>query len=247
MKLKVLILLSLLTASCTGGREGYLVMLWPPEDSGFKAGEIVSVLTVSDIRDVYGIESAETKIREEVPRFMGRFFKKKKDAEEFRELFLPYKNMFGYSETALPVRQLPDPMSERVYRLRPSQVVKVFGKNPEMVTVGDLEGYWYQIMTDDGYEGYCFDKNLTIYEYSDDKSVEESGKDYLDNFFNNQWYPKSYFEAVESSRIVISRLETGEGIFPDRENSRIVIQTPDERIEYNYSSIETAGQGRIIF
>ncbi len=137
-------------------------MLWPPEDVKAETNEIIKIISQSDIRNVYVIEKKEDKYRAEIPKTSGRFFKKKKEAEAFASVYAEYKNTFGYSEKSIPVRAEPDAGSARVYKLRPSQMIKIIEKGEKAVTVGNLTGYWYRVLTDDGYEGFCFDKYLNF-------------------------------------------------------------------------------------
>ena len=236
-KLILLILLIIFTASCSGKRIGYAVMLWPPENVKAETGEIVKIISQSDIRNVYVIEKKEDKYRAEIPKTSGRFFKKKKDAESFASGFAELKDTFGYSEKSIPVREEPDVSSARVYKLRPSQMVKIIEKGDKAVTVGNLTGFWYKVLTDDGFEGYCFDKYLTFFEINSERLAEDSEKDWISNLYDNKWYPAKYREIVDSGRIIISRIKTGEGLFIDPEKKQFVIQTEEDRIEFYYDSI----------
>ena len=188
-------------------------MLWPPEDVKAETAEVVRVISLSDIRDVYVIEKKEDKYRAEIPKSSGRFFKKKKEAENFAAEFEEFKNTFGYSEKSIPVRAEPDTSSARVYKLRPSQMIKIIEKGEKAVAVGNLTGFWYRVLTDDGYEGYCFDKYLKFFEMDSENLARNSEKDWLNDLFNNKWYPARYREIIDSGRIIISQIKTGEGTF----------------------------------
>ena len=243
-KLILLILIIIFTASCSGKRIGYVVMLWPPEEVKAETGEIIKIISQSDIRNVYVIEKKEDKYRAEIPKTSGRFFKKKKEAEIFASRFAEFKDTFGYSEKSIPVRAEPDSSSARVYKLRPSQMIKIIEKEEKEVTVGNLTGFWYKVLTDDGFEGYCFDKYLTLFEIESENLAESSEKDWLNDLYDNRWYPVKYKEIVESGRIIISRIKTGEGLFINPEKKQFVIQTEEDRIEFNYESITRVDERR---
>lgn len=245
MKYLSFLFLSLFTISCSGGRVGYYVALWPPEESSLRPGDTAKVISQSDLRDVYVIENESDKSREEVPRPSGRLFRKASEARKFVEEFEPYKNLFAYSERSLIIRTAPDASSGREYRLRPSQVIKIIDRLPGPVEVNNLTGYWFHVLTDDGFDGYCFDRHLTVYEYDSAKSVTENEKGFIESFLGNTWYPTSYLEAISSKPFVIEKIETGEGIFPDPENNRVVVQTAEERLEYSYSGIIPSGKNSI--
>ncbi|MDX9801674.1 MAG: SH3 domain-containing protein [Spirochaetia bacterium] len=246
MRLLIIFLISFITASCSGGRIGYYVAVWPPEEAGVKSGETAYVISQSDIRDVYVIENKSDKKREEVPRTSGKFFKKKKEAENFREKYSQFIDQYGYSEKSLIIRTSPSGSSGREYKLRPSQIVKIVDRLPGPVTVGKLSGYWYQVLTEDGFEGYCFDKYLTVYEKSSKKLTEDNAKDYIERFLGNIWYPAVYLETLKSGQVVVEKLRTGEGVFPDKEGKKIIIQTSEERIAFNYENIISSGNDSFV-
>ncbi len=246
MRVFVLLMISLIASSCSGGRKGYFVALWPPEGSSISSGEIADVISQSEMRNVYVIEKKDDKKREEVSKTSGKFFKKRKEAKNFSEKFAPYVNQFGYSEKSLIIRTSPGVSSEREYRLRPSQVVKIIEKLPGPVTVEKLSGYWYQVLTDDGFEGYCFDRDLIVYELDSAKSGSEKKKDFIGNFLDHAWYPTAYLETLKSGRVIIEKLRTGEGIFADKDEKKIIIQTAEERIEYSYENAVSSSDGSVI-
>ena len=78
LRLGLLLIYIILTVSCSGGRIGYVVMLWPPDNVNAKSGEIISVISQSDIRNVYVVEKKSDKYRAEIPRYTGRFLRKKR-------------------------------------------------------------------------------------------------------------------------------------------------------------------------
>ena len=242
-----LILLTLLfTSSCSKGAIGYFVSIWPPENSALKSGEVVKVISQSEIRNVFVVEK-EKKIREEIPRYTGRFFNKKKEAEIFFKQYEPYVDMFAYSETSLNIRNSPDVSSGREYRLRPSQIVKVISKLPNPSVVNNISGYWIEVLTEDGFDGFCFDKYLKVYKKESVLSKGDDEAKLVSSFFDNKWYPSSYIEIINSNRIVIEKLRTGEGLFPDRDGKKIIIQTEKERIEFSFRNMVFSGNNTIAF
>ncbi|MCL2294021.1 MAG: SH3 domain-containing protein [Spirochaetes bacterium] len=240
------LLLLLFAFSCSRA-VGYLVVVWPPDESDLGYGELVRVISQSELRNIFVIEKAGSRVREEVPRPIGKFFDRRRDAERFAAEFKPYINMFAFTETALNVRRLPDANSERVYRLRPGQVVKIVSKSQTPSVVGHLTGYWTEVMTESGVIGYSFGSFLTFFTRDTSLSRQEHEQQLLDSFFNNTWYPTVYADIINSGNIVIESLQTGEGLFPDRANNRIVIQTQRERIEFNFTDISFEGSNTVAF
>ena len=246
MRIFLLLLIALFSSSCSKG-VGYFVAIWPPEKSELKSGEIVKIISQSEIRNVYVIERKENKKREEVPRNSGRFFEKRKEAEKYLIQYRPFLDMFAYSETSLNIRNSPDVSSGREYRLRPSQIVKVINKLPNPSTVNNVTGYWIEVLTEDGFDGYCFDKYLTFFKQESILSREENEEKLMNSFFENTWYPSIYVDIIDSGKIVIEKLRTGEGFFPNKLNKKIVIQTAKERIEFFYSNITFSGNNAATF
>ncbi len=247
MKAFIIFLISLFTLSCSGGAIGYFVAVWPPEDSSLKSGEVERVISQSDIRNIYVIEKKEDKKREEIPKYTGKFFNKKKETEKFLQQYEPYIDMFAYSEKSLNIRTSPDVSSGREYRLRPSQIVKIVSKLPEPAEVNNVSGHWMEVLTEDGFQGYCFDKYLTIYKKDSAISKEDNEEKLVNSFFDNIWYPSAYMEIISSGKVVIEKLKTGEGIFPDRNNKKIVVQTGKERIEFPFNNILFSSNNTLVF
>ena len=243
----IVLIILLFSSSCSKGTIGYFVVIWPPEKSALKSGDLVKVISQSEIRNIYIVEKKENKIREEIPKFSGRFFNKKKDAQKFLSQYEPYVDMFAYPERSLNIRNAPDITSGREYRLRPSQVVKVINKLPNPFIVNNVSGYWIEVLTEDGFDGFCFDKYLTIYKQESAAAKENNEEKYLNSFFTNRWYPSSYLEIIDNNKIVIEKLKTGEGLFPNRDSKKIVIQTQKERIEFSFDNIRFSGNNNAVF
>ena len=245
--LPIILLTSFLILSCSKRAIGYFVAIWPPEKSFIESGEVVKVISQSEIRNIYVLEKDGSKTREEIPKYTGRFFNKKKDAEKFSSQYNPYVDLFAYSETSLNIRVSPDVSSNREYRLRPNQVVKIINKMPEPSLLNNVSGYWMEVLTEDGFSGYCFDKYLTVYKQKSGLSQKNSDEKFLNSFFDNIWYPAAYMEIIDSEKIVIEKLSTGECLSPDRNNKKIVIQTGKERIEFSFSNILFLGNNTFGF
>ena len=242
----LLVLLAVIFLSSCSRAIGYFVAIWPPDTSLVESGDIVKVISESELRNLYVIEK-EKKIREEIPRYSGRFFSYKKDAEKFLKQYAPYTDTFAYSLVSLNIRNSPDVSSGREYRLRPNQVVKVIDKLPHPSVINNVSGYWIEVLTEDGFDGYCFDRYLTFYKKESSVSKANNEKKLTGSFFENKWYPVSYEEIIKSGKIIIEKLRTGEGLFPDKDNKKIVIQTEKERIEFPFSNMVFSGNNTASF
>ncbi|MCL2792988.1 MAG: SH3 domain-containing protein [Spirochaetaceae bacterium] len=244
LKTLLISIILLFSSSCSRGGTGFFVAIWPPEESSLRSGDIVRVVSQSEIRNLFVIEN-EGRIREEIPRYTGRFFTRRRDAEQFLLQYEPYVDMFAYSEVSLNIRTSPTSSAAREYRLRPGQVVKVISKLPEPYTVGNLTGNWIEVLTETGFSGFCFDRHLSFFERDSAVSTADYEEKFLDSFFTNRWYPSAYLDIINSGRIAIERLRTGEGLFPDKNNRRIVIQTERDRIEFSFTNIFFSGNSAI--
>jgi len=240
----IVLLILLFTSACSGRGIGFVVAIWPPEESSLKSGDIVKVISESEIRDLFIIENKE-KIPEEIPRSAGRFFTRKKSAEQFLGQYGPYIDMYAYSEISLNVRSAPTSTASREYRLRPGQIVKVINKLSEPYTVGSSAGHWIEVLTESGFSGFCFDRHLTLFERDSLAFRRNSEEELLKSLFSNRWYPSTYLDMINSERISIERLRSGEGFFPDKDNKKLVIRAERERVEFSFTDISFLGRSAI--
>lgn len=255
MKYFALFITFLLFFSCSGGKTGYYVAIWPPGESFAKSGDVIRVISKSDTREIYVIQnSKDKKQREEVPTYSGKFFKSKKKATEFSEKYASYASLFGVSEKILVLNAVNQDNAPKAggqsrvvkeYRLRPSQPVKIIDKI--MADNGESgEELFYLVLTEDGFEGFASENALTIYE-TGNTSAKENEKLFIDIFFNSKWYPSSYLDALKNEQVIIEKLDTGEGLFPNMKNKKIVLQTAKNRIEFVYEDIRAAEKNSYFF
>ena len=244
MRAVIVLLILLFTSSCSGRGIGFIVAIWPPEESALKSGDIVRVISQSEIRDLFIIENKE-RVIEEIPRYTARFFNRKRDAERFLQQYKPYIDMYAYSEISLNVRSAPTATASREYRLRPGQIVKVINKLPEPYIVGNAAGHWIEVLTESGFSGFSFDRHLAFFERDSIAFRGNSEVELLNSLFDNRWYPSAYLDIIDSGRISIERLRSGEGFFPDRDNRTIVIRTERERIEFSFTDISFSGRSAV--
>lgn len=256
LKYFALFITFLLFLSCSNGKTGYYVAIWPPEESFAESGDVVRVISKSDTREIYVIQNSEDRNqREEVPKYSGRFFKNKKEAMLFSEKYVSYANLFGFSEKILVLKvadQNDAPKARgqrravREYRLRSSQPVKIIDKIIAENNESDKKAF-YLVLTEDGFEGLAPENALTLYQVGSNTSDGENEKVFTDVFFNSRWYPSSYLDALKSEQVVIEKLDTGEGFFPDMENKKIVLHTAENRIEFVYEDIRAAEKNSYFF
>lgn len=245
----ILLFFTLLLTGCSG-KIGYLVIIYPEADSPLEAASVLSVKSESSLRNSYTVKSGTQKKYVEIEKFRGMFFKKKADAENYSKDFFPYRNMYAYSKKKVSVRSSPDETSSRVYILRESGIIKITGKEEKLVKIGDLEGYWYAVLTEDGVSGYCFDKNLLFFENTEHSMSEKDGSDselYIESFFDNRWYPMEYRETIESPYCSLDILRNGEVLFADKEKHEVILRTKGNEIGFKYSEITETKDNNFVF
>jgi len=246
--LLTIVLLS--TLSCSR-KLGYGVVLWSDQD-GLKTGELTEILEESRIRKSYILQIKGTKERFEIPLWRVRFFEKNSDAEEYAAAYDEFKQVYAYANRqGLPMREKPDASSERVYKLRENQEIKVLGRG-EMVQVGRFEGHWYTILTDDGVEGYVFDELLTVYSLNDQQEMvvqneREQDDPLLDAFFSTDWRPDTYQDMISRKQIDLALFRPEYGLFADLETMTIHLKLADKDLTVPFEKVTRIGANRYDF
>jgi len=250
---RVAILLSivLLSMFSCSRKLGYGVVLWSDQD-GLKTGDMTEILEESRIRKSYILQVKGTKERYEIPLWRVKFFDKYAEAQSYAATFEKYKPVFAYSnKQGLPVRKKPDASSERVYKLRENQEIKVLGRG-EKEQVGRFEGYWYTILTDDGVQGYVFDALLTVYSLNDQQEMvvqnqKKQDDPLLDLFFNTDWRPDTYQDMISRRQIDLALFRPEYGLFADLDSMTIHLKTMDKDLTVPFEKVTRIGANRYDF
>jgi hypothetical protein len=250
-KTAALLLIVLLTSLSCSRKIGYGVVLWSDQD-GLKNGSQIEILEESRIRSSYIVQVKGTKDRFELPTWRVRFFEKNGPSEEFAAAFNEFIPVYAYSnKQGLPMREEPSTSSERVYKFREGQEVKVLGKG-EKEKVGRFEGHWYHVLTDDGVEGYVFDALLTVYSLNDQQEMvvqnqREQKDPLLDAFFSTSWRPDSYAEMISRKQIDLALFRPEYGLTADLESMTISLKTLDKEISVPFEKVTRIGANRYDF
>lgn len=246
--MKFLWLFFILALTSCSNKMGYFLTVWPEEGSEIENSSILPIKSESNLRGTY-ILSLGNKKYAETDKFRGFYFRKEEEAAAYREILAPFRNSFAYAKRKTPVREQASELSNRVYILRESQIIKIIGKGEEKVKIGEtLEGYWYKIITDDGVTGYCFDRNLAFFEDDGTRAAgpETEKKQHIDKFFENTWYPENYKETLESSYPVLDLIRTGEFLKGDREKKEITLVTGDAELKFRYTSVSEVADNTFV-
>ncbi len=244
----IIVILSTLH-SCGSGSIGYGVVYMDDDKNKLEAGSVLPVTEESEIRDEYTLETADSS-KAAVSRWKVNFFEKESDAQAFASEYAEYKDIYAETmKNGLSIRQEPDIQSERVYKLREQQLLKIISREPSPETIAGSEGYWYTVLTEDGTTGYCFDLNLRLFNIKTQSTEDsDSVKDpMLDIFLSKVYRPDFFLDMIRKNTIDLSRFRTTTGIFSFPEEKRIELVTEDFSTEFNYSRITRNNSGRFIF
>ena len=245
-----LLILTILT-SCNR-KIGSGVVLWSADDSAIESGTVVHIYEESKIRQSYTFAPAGSKERIEMDQWRIQFYDKFKNAEKFSERYSPYMKSFAYSNRqGLPVREEETAESDRVYKLREGQEIKVIGRADEEVEIGRYKGFWYNVLTEDGISGYVYDAFLTVFSMNDTGRVIENARDtsdpLLDIFLDNVWRPSYFNDMITKDIIDLSSFKDIYGLRIDRDKKEIIIRLNDKNVTETYTEITRFGSKRYDF
>ncbi len=250
LKITVIILALFITTSCGGRPVGWGVLYIEDTDNDIASGTVVPVYQESEIRDVYtvGIENSGNQI--EIDRWKLSFHEKQADAEAYSATYSEYADIYALTKkNGLSIRQDSSIHSERVYKLRLGQTVKIIGRTDDTENIAGHDGYWYIVLTEDGNSGYCFDMNLDIY---DRKAGDVSAVNVLDDpdlnlFLTTPFRPEYFRDMIRDNLIDLSRFRTSYGIFAFPEENKVTLATEDHNKLFEYTGITQNSSGRFIF
>jgi hypothetical protein len=250
-RLLVLLIIIMATSFSCSRKLGYGVVLWSDQD-GLSTGSLIEILEESRIRKSYILQIKDTRERFEIPLWRVRFFDKHSEAVDFAAAYEEFTPVYAFSnKQGLPMREKPDASSERVYKLRESQEIKVLGRG-DLEEVGRFEGYWYTILTDDGVSGYVFDALLTVYSLNDQQEMvmqnqKKQDDPMLDIFFSTTWRPDTYQEMISRRQIDLALFRPEYGLFADLDAMTITLKTMDKEISSSFDKVTRIGANRYDF
>ena len=224
--------------SCSKKILGYGTILWSEDENSLSTGQNVTVISESELADVYLISDGSNNEPIQIDRWRVAIFEDQILAENNSNIVTEYKNIFARNlKDGLLIRVNSDINSDRAYKMRKGQVLKVYGKTEKISTIGQYEGYWYQVITEEGISGYCFDHYLDIYDSS--ISPEEKGNpaDILINTaFTKLYHPSTFIEMIKDSAIDLKYFDPQIGLFPDMENKNLKIVTNNYTINFPWDT-----------
>jgi hypothetical protein len=242
-------------ASCGVRPAGYGVVLWGETGSGLRTGIIVPVIREATIGSSYLLLVPGEKKPREFPSGRVRFFRGKSDADHFLQSFSPNVQSWAVSmkqdPPPLPIRDQASQDGRVIYKLKPGQLVKVVGKSAAPETVQQYSDYWYEVVTDDGYSGFCFGHYLTSFTTAGDPAQEAqhimSQDATLDRIMGNTWRPDWFQEMVARGAIDLAVFRDDVGLFPNSSDNVMRLVLPQYSLEFPYTGIQKLGESTYVF
>ena len=240
-------LLQLLLFSCGGASVGYGVVLISPDSQSLQTGAVVRVLEESDIHDTYTVESAAGELYE-LDRWRIDLVEKRESAERAAHAYEEFVPLYARNlRDGLAVREEPDITSNRVYKMRLDQEIKILRKTDVSEQIGDHQGYWYQVLTQDGIRGYCFDYYLEIFDITAEVE-EQEGPDItpLTDALQRTYRPEAFRSMIDSGQIFLDRFTREYGLSADLKGMRVQIRLFENSFTFDYSEIRPRSESRYL-
>ena len=235
------------------GNLGTAVVVWPPEESRWVPGDLVTVKDESFLRSTYIVNLPDQRrLKEEIDQWRIRLFRRKRTAAAWAAGMGEWRDVYAESLfQGLPMRSEPSNTAKRIFRFREGDLVKVLGREPGPVPVGNLEGFWYHVLAYGGVEGYVFDYHLRVTRISGGETEILNARNRddpdLENFLSSPWRPKYFGDMVSTGRINLNLFKPEYGLFPNQENQTLYLRLPDISHSAQWTEIVSAGPKRYDF
>lgn len=235
-------LLMIFTLTSCSRYIGYGIVMVPSEESELESGTLIKITKESRIRDTWVYNSPEED-HIEIDKWRVEFFKKKEGVDRYIKKYQEYKNYFVIvNRNGHNMRQNHYANANLVYKLKLNQKVKVIGRTEEKESIAKFNGYWWELITDDGVKGWSYDSYLSV--YNGDELIhgrkDDDGPE-IHDFFKKTWRPAYFRSMIESRNINLDRFKSKFKLIPDLDNKKITISTPNHYITENFTEINKTG------
>jgi hypothetical protein len=246
------LVLSLL--ACGPRPVSYGVMLWGEQKGPAASGAVVGILKVSEADNTAIIAVPGERKPREYPMGRIRAFPRKADAAAFSHSYGALLATWAFCQKQdpppLPIRTNPRQDGQVTYRLKPGQLIKVTGRSAAKEAIRPYEDYWYEVVTEDGYAGFCFGHYLKTFEAADDPAAEArrlmSQDETLDRIMGSTWRPDWFRDSIGSGSIDLGRFREDVGLFPIPSEKTFHLVLPQYSIDFRYDRVERAAQGTYV-
>ncbi|MGA2976564.1 MAG: SH3 domain-containing protein [Spirochaetia bacterium] len=234
----------LLLASCGARPVGYGVVLWGENAGEPRTGAVVAVLQESTINSSYLISLPGEKKPIEYTKGRVRFFKNRAEANGFASstyaaFLTSWAVVVKEDAPPLPIRSAASQDAKVVYRLQYKQMVKVVGRAAEQVTVDAYTDYWYEVVTEDGYAGFCFGHFLKSFSVTGDPAAEAqrilSQDENLARIMGTTWRPSWFLDMIEKGAIDLDMFREDVGLFPSPSDKLMKLVLPLSTFQFSYT------------
>jgi hypothetical protein len=243
-----------LLAGCGPRTIGYGVILWGEMTGPAATGAVVGIVKQADTDNTLIMAVPGERKPREYPAGRVRPFLRKADAAQFSSTYAASLHVWAFSQKLdpppLPLRDQPRQEGRTVYRLKPGQLMKVVSRSAARETVKPYEDYWYEVVTEDGYAGFCFGHYLKVFETTEDPSVEAarimSQDEVLDRLLGSTWRPDWFLDSIGNGAIDLSRFREDVGLFPMPTEKLFRLTAPQYSVDFKYDHIERAAAGTYV-
>ena len=244
----------LVLAACGSPALGYGVILWATDGADYASGDVVTVVSESEITETYTVLTA-TETEEILPRWRVEFFETQPEAEaraeNYASVFDGNTNLLALAtRNALPIRSGPEATSTNtIYRLRQNEEIKLIGRQEQETDLEGLISYWYEALTSTGERGWVFGYTLSVFDPADPTTVQSGGRTedpLLDLLLNNIWRPIYYLDMIANRAIDLQVFRIENGLFPDPGTNTFELVLPEHAALFEYERVTRVGNGRYI-
>jgi hypothetical protein len=212
-----------------------------------ETGSLIPVYEESRIRQTYVVPKGKTKEKTEVPTWRLKFYPKKEEAENFAKEYSEVAHLYADSNRkALPIREKADRLSQRIYRLRENERVKILELGTTPSDENGLKGFWYKVLTEEGVTGYCFDYYLTLIDGKTNSPLPGARTpedEATARILTTNWRPIFFREMIAERRIDLVKFRPSYGLFFSSESKQIKIVLPAQSVTIPFSQIREIRPG----
>jgi hypothetical protein len=232
--------------SCGPGAVGYGVVLWGQPEGPVVTGSVVKVIEKSETDKTCLLSIPGEKNAVEFSAGRIRILPDRSDADAYAKSLAPYLSSWAFSRKQdsppLPMRVSANASAETVYKLRQGQVVKVIGRTEKTEFIKPYENYWYELVTDDGFSGWCFGHYLKVFTVEGDPTGTAnkllSEDETLDRILGNVWRPDWFREQMGSGEIDLLKFREDVGFFPEPSENLFRLVLPTYSLEFRYERVD---------
>lgn len=248
-------LVTAVTLSSCSSREGWAVVLWPPEGSALGYCAVVPVHFKSNITRTYAVGVPGSSAKEELDLWRIELYKSKPKAKSAALGYGDLAPVLGLAtRDGLLLRTKPANTADQIFRLKLGQPVKLLRKEvgAAVETGGEkLAGDWYLALADDGTLGYVFSNQLLLWNTKTEPKPElaksKSGTSAsVAALFDTVWRPDYFDSMIASGLLDLAMYQPRFGIFADPLRKVIRVERPDFSQVYRYESIEDGDDGSFV-